>query len=482
MFILRALIPMLALCSSICAFAQGASSIWDHNGSAVSLSADGASRKFYYQAPRAGLQEVGIQPGTLLFDGRRDGNRYSGTAYVFSQLCGALAYPVSGPVSPDERSVTMYGKAPSVSANCRVVGYRDDVLVFTFSSSSAIAKAVPEDAVTGAFALANVEEEKRQSELRIIQQQEFERQRIEESRQRVAQADQARQQAEAEARQAQQRALQAKQATPAYEPSATADAPSKTGFRLAPNFFREIQVWMSVAYAAYAIVLTLFLWILVSLISTTSVDVLKRRAAISAWIALPSLPPAVVSILGLKPGIVADHVLAGMVLWTDVYTALIIAVGLRWLMTLDVPSVRSLPLATLVFTAITFGAGKLFIEYGTFPDALSCDHPPYFPLSGCGYFMFEGFYAALAWLLLLILCGAVLAPNSNLIRGYDWLNARVRRSLFFFDRRQPDWAVTEPVQEPEAQFAPRSNANKGQEWDKSAIKKAIRVKREELEI
>src|SRR5437016_4979405 len=174
MRVLRALVPMLTLCSSICAFAQGASSIWDHNGSAVYLSADGAGRRFYYQAPRAGLQEVGVQPGNLLFDGRRDGNRYSGTAYVFSKSCGGLAYAVSGPVSSDQRSVTMYGKAPTVSTNCRVVGYRDDVLVFTFSSSSAIAKA-PEDAVTEAFAMANIEEEKRQSELRIIQQQELER-------------------------------------------------------------------------------------------------------------------------------------------------------------------------------------------------------------------------------------------------------------------------------------------------------------------
>jgi hypothetical protein len=112
--------------------ATQAASTWDHNGSQVSLSATGARRQFHYQAPMASLLGLGVQPGTLLFDGRRNGNQYSGTAYVFSKVCGARAYAVAGPVSPDERTVTMYGKAPIVDSNCRVAKYRDDVLVFNF--------------------------------------------------------------------------------------------------------------------------------------------------------------------------------------------------------------------------------------------------------------------------------------------------------------------------------------------------------------
>src|SRR5207249_478540 len=49
------------------------------------------------------------------------------------RLCGAFPYAVAGPVSPDQRAITMYGKAPIVDPNCCVVGSRDDVLVFNFS-------------------------------------------------------------------------------------------------------------------------------------------------------------------------------------------------------------------------------------------------------------------------------------------------------------------------------------------------------------
>src|ERR1700676_3466567 len=102
--------------------AQGASTRWNHNGSLVSLSATGARRQFHYQSPAADLLQIGVQPGTLLFDGRRDGDKYSGTAYVFSKACGARAYAVAGPVSPDQRAVTMSGKAPIVNSSCRAIG------------------------------------------------------------------------------------------------------------------------------------------------------------------------------------------------------------------------------------------------------------------------------------------------------------------------------------------------------------------------
>jgi hypothetical protein len=118
------------------ALAQSASSLWDHNGSIVSLSANGAGRQFYYQSPRSGLAQVGVQSGTLLFEGRKDGSSYSGTAYIFNRKCGRRGYSVSGPVSEDQQNVTMYGKAPLLDPSCRIVGYRDDMLVFVFRGSS----------------------------------------------------------------------------------------------------------------------------------------------------------------------------------------------------------------------------------------------------------------------------------------------------------------------------------------------------------
>ena len=116
------------------AAAQGSATLWHHNGSVVSLSAAGAQRQFHYQTPTSDLFELGVRSGTLLFNGRRSDNQYSGMAYVFSRTCGALSYPVVGPVSADQRTVTMYGKAPVLNASCRVVGHRDDVLVFSFSA------------------------------------------------------------------------------------------------------------------------------------------------------------------------------------------------------------------------------------------------------------------------------------------------------------------------------------------------------------
>src|SRR5262249_60594062 len=70
-------------------------------------------RRFRYTHAVADLLEFGVQSGTLLFDGRRNGNQYSGTAYVFSKLCGALSYAVLGPASPDDRTSQCTEKRPT---------------------------------------------------------------------------------------------------------------------------------------------------------------------------------------------------------------------------------------------------------------------------------------------------------------------------------------------------------------------------------
>jgi hypothetical protein len=70
-------------CSSAQAQTQTTSdepTIWDHNGSVVYLVANGQSREFYYQKPRAGMLDAGAHPGSLLFRGEIDNGKYSGTA------------------------------------------------------------------------------------------------------------------------------------------------------------------------------------------------------------------------------------------------------------------------------------------------------------------------------------------------------------------------------------------------------------------
>jgi hypothetical protein len=103
---------------------------WVHNGSLLYMVAKGRIREFYFSNPRAGLIEVGVGRDTPAFRGIRSGDRYSGTAYVFSKTCGAIGYPVSGEVSADQRSVKLTGKAPWVDAQCQTASSRDATLLF----------------------------------------------------------------------------------------------------------------------------------------------------------------------------------------------------------------------------------------------------------------------------------------------------------------------------------------------------------------
>jgi hypothetical protein len=119
-----------ALFSDACS--ATAASIWVHNGSEISLVASGNNRKLYYEKPRPTLAAQGVTRGTLLFDGRRNGNSYAGKAYVFSLGCPAVPYEVSGQVSSDERTINLAGRAPIRNKQCDVEGYRDDVLTFAF--------------------------------------------------------------------------------------------------------------------------------------------------------------------------------------------------------------------------------------------------------------------------------------------------------------------------------------------------------------
>lgn len=120
---------VLVLAALACATSAYAQSKWDHNGSTMRLRANGAERIFEYETPRAGLP---ARSGTRLFTGKKQGDRYAGTAYIFSDRCGPLTFSAEGPVSPDQRQVTLYGKAPVRDVNCQVAAYRDEVMVFNF--------------------------------------------------------------------------------------------------------------------------------------------------------------------------------------------------------------------------------------------------------------------------------------------------------------------------------------------------------------
>lgn len=112
-----------------------ADSCWDHNGSLMRLQAQGNQRWLSYEIPRDALRQAGVQSGTLLFNGVKNGNWYSGTARVFSKFCpgSPLEYFVEGPVRGDQLQVTVSGTR-EVFDQCRPTGrYTSDTLVFTFS-------------------------------------------------------------------------------------------------------------------------------------------------------------------------------------------------------------------------------------------------------------------------------------------------------------------------------------------------------------
>lgn len=133
-----ALAATLAIGSGILAATPGlaiADSCWTHNGSLMRLKADGNRRWFVYEQPRETLRRAGVTRGTLLFDGVKQGNWYTGTSRVFSRFCpgNALHYATEGPVRADQLQVTLSGTR-EIQKRCQPTGrYTTDTLVFTYS-------------------------------------------------------------------------------------------------------------------------------------------------------------------------------------------------------------------------------------------------------------------------------------------------------------------------------------------------------------
>ncbi len=103
---------------------------WYHNGSQVRIVAQGLRRRIVFVVPNPRLTSLGVAAGDVLFDGRRDGNRYSGKAYVYTKRCRAKAFDVSGDVEEGERRVVVTGRVPVLSRDCQIANRRDMRLVF----------------------------------------------------------------------------------------------------------------------------------------------------------------------------------------------------------------------------------------------------------------------------------------------------------------------------------------------------------------
>jgi hypothetical protein len=111
---------------------QTKKSFWAHNRSIMYMLEDGTRRQIYYDDPRPGLKEVGVKQGTLLFDGVIDGTALSGTAFVFAKECDPLSFAVTGKLTREGRHMTLNGKAPRISTNCKIAGNKQEELIFDF--------------------------------------------------------------------------------------------------------------------------------------------------------------------------------------------------------------------------------------------------------------------------------------------------------------------------------------------------------------
>lgn len=121
----------MAKVATVAGLAPGASH-WNQDGSIIKLVAEGASRKFHFETPRDALKSLGVAPGATLFEGKKEGARYLGTAYAFAAKCKPQPFAVTGDIAADEKQITLRGKQPALDAKCRVTGYSDEALVLTF--------------------------------------------------------------------------------------------------------------------------------------------------------------------------------------------------------------------------------------------------------------------------------------------------------------------------------------------------------------
>jgi hypothetical protein len=102
--------------------------LWDHNGSVMSLVAKGSSREFYYQKPRPGMLEAGAKPGSLLFRGEVSNGQYSGMAFIFNPRCGQIPFQVKGAILDNDERILLTGQAPRVVRNCKAsASYTSDI-------------------------------------------------------------------------------------------------------------------------------------------------------------------------------------------------------------------------------------------------------------------------------------------------------------------------------------------------------------------
>jgi TIR domain len=106
-------------------------SYWEVDKSIVYQEATADERQLFYVEPSAEMRARGIEPGTLMFEGRKAGDSYTGKVYAYAPGCDPVSYEVSGPIL-DGPKIELIGKAPRIDHACRKLDVEDARLVVKF--------------------------------------------------------------------------------------------------------------------------------------------------------------------------------------------------------------------------------------------------------------------------------------------------------------------------------------------------------------
>ena len=93
----------------------------DHNGSLMEM----AGNRIIYAQPKPSLRDV-VKPGTVLVEGRWNGEAFEGTAYAFKKGCEPASYRVSGRTIQrnGQLDLVLRGAGP-LRQGCEVVSYSE---------------------------------------------------------------------------------------------------------------------------------------------------------------------------------------------------------------------------------------------------------------------------------------------------------------------------------------------------------------------
>jgi hypothetical protein len=104
---------------------------WSHHDSIMRITSQSDRITISYERPRQGMIDEGVRPGTVVFEGHRNGNRLTGTSYVFDRHCmSPIPYPDDGVMSSEREIVLSGRRVPTQLLDCQPVAYRIDPSLF----------------------------------------------------------------------------------------------------------------------------------------------------------------------------------------------------------------------------------------------------------------------------------------------------------------------------------------------------------------